>query len=484
MFWRISVVSLLAAPVLCGAALAQASKPRPAPKGRETTVIPLARGSAGPPERALQYPLLPDPLDLTSGNAALLWIQAGQFARATQRNLKPGEFRWYFDPKPDEKDSLPTKEAKELLARYAGALHLADLAARRAYCDWERPPLTIQIFNAGLLPLDEIQSTRELARLLNFRCRVELREKRFDKAIRTLQTGLALARHVSNSDTLIEGIVGSAIAAIMFGRIEEWMGIPGSPNLFWSLSALPSPFSDVRRPAVSELNIIYRSFPALRKLNVPRGAARLSEAEARRLTDELFEELGKWQGTVLPAWTHRFTADALALKEFGPAKKYLLEHGWTEAEVNALPVVTAVFTSWLAQYDETRDNVLKWMSVPPWQGNAELQKTVQMDAASPPGNITVVLKMLFPAVSRFYEGWLRGERRIAALRCAEAVRMYAASHAGKAPAKLADITAVPLPIDPGTGKGFDDNYTVRDGKAVLEVSVRFLIWRFEMPTEK
>jgi hypothetical protein len=59
----------------------------------------------------------------------------------------------------------------------------------------------------------------------------------------------------------------------------------------------------------------------------------------------------------------------------------------------------------------------------------------------------------------------RLERRIAALRCIEAVRMYAAAHDGKLPASLADISDVPIPIDPVTGKDFA--YDVAGSAATL-----------------
>ena len=36
----------------------------------------------------------------------------------------------------------------------------------------------------------------------------------------------------------------------------------------------------------------------------------------------------------------------------------------------------------------------------------------------------------------------------------EAVRLYAAGHDGNPPAKLADVTEVPVPDDPYTGKPF------------------------------
>jgi hypothetical protein len=46
------------------------------------------------------------------------------------------------------------------------------------------------------------------------------------------------------------------------------------------------------------------------------------------------------------------------------------------------------------------------------------------------------------------------ERQIALLRHVEALRLYAAGHGGKLPARLSDIP-VPLPVDPFSGKPFD-----------------------------
>src|SRR5437588_483176 len=81
-------------------------------------------------------------------------------------------------------------------------------ASRCGLCDWERPQLTVQDLNDGLLPLDEIQLYREVARLLSYRCRTEVKAGQFDEAARTLQTGLALARDVGNGNTILEALVG------------------------------------------------------------------------------------------------------------------------------------------------------------------------------------------------------------------------------------------------------------------------------------
>jgi len=60
----------------------------------------------------------------------------------------------------------------------------------------------------------------------------------------------------------------------------------------------------------------------------------------------------------------------------------------------------------------------------------------------------------------------RLDRNLAALRCVEAVRMYAAEHDGEPPTTLDDITQVPVPVDPFRGRPF--TYRIEEGRAVIE----------------
>src|SRR5262249_30175549 len=80
-----------------------------------------------------------------------------------------------------------------------------------------------------------------------------------------------------------------------------------------------------------------------------------------------------------------------------------------------------------------------------------------------------IISLLGPAVLKCYEAHVRLERNLASLRCAEGIRLYAATHEGKLPKTLADVTDTPLPFDPRTGKGFDDYYKNSGERAVLEV---------------
>ena len=60
---------------------------------------------------------------------------------------------------------------------------------------------------------------------------------------------------------------------------------------------------------------------------------------------------------------------------------------------------------------------------------------------------------LLPHIIKLRRTQGRLEQQIALLRHVEALRLYAAEHDGKLPARLSDIS-VPLPVDPVTGKPF------------------------------
>ena len=79
-----------------------------------------------------------------------------------------------------------------------------------------------------------------------------------------------------------------------------------------------------------------------------------------------------------------------------------------------------------------------------------------------------IARLLLPATDKMVSSRARIDRRLAALRCVEAVRLYAAAHDGKLPASLDEIKDVPLPVDPVNGQPFD--YRVAGDRAYLSCS--------------
>jgi hypothetical protein len=434
-------------------------------KEPDPPVIKLAAQSERKPASSLAHRLLPDPLDRVEGNAALLWTRAQLAVRAVRYKWTEAQWKW-SETASTPLDKLPIKEVKVVLETHAAALRLADQAARRTRCDWERPAPTLPLNLDSRL--DEVQGLREVARLLTLRCRVELAERRFDDALHTLQTGFGLAQSLSAGNLLLDDLVGIAIASIMLSRVEEWVQMPGSPNLYWGITDLPRPLIDTRHSIRVELNTIYRSYPALRELKKKK---KLSAEESRRLVEKAFDEICQCANPNVPAWMKKMGMTTLGLKYYPIAKKGLIDSGRPAKEVEALPSLQVVAIYYLEQHDMMRNEILQWLAVPAWQGRKGLEKVEAKYKARAleDGNILNVLtSMLAPAIVKVTGAQLRLERQIAGLRGAEALRLHVAA-CGKVPSKWADITEVPGPIDALTGKGLDDWYKVEGGTGILTI---------------
>jgi hypothetical protein len=132
-----------------------------------------------------------------------------------------------------------------------------------------------------------------------------------------------------------------------------------------------------------------------------------------------------------------------------------------------MSMLEAVLLHEVYTYDRLYDEMMKWQGLPYWQmrpGLEQAEKLLKQEKAR--GDVSAVLAtLLLPAVQKVFFAQTRLDRRIAALRCVEALRMYAAAHDGRLPATLSDISEVPIPIDPVTGKAFE--YKVMGEKAFL-----------------
>jgi len=77
--------------------------------------------------------------------------------------------------------------------------------------------------------------------------------------------------------------------------------------------------------------------------------------------------------------------------------------------------------------------------------------------------VVPLARLVLPAVGNCRVAVTRLERRFAALRCVEAIRLYAAAHDGRLPEFLDEVTEVPIP-----GKPFP--YRLEGDTAVLEAA--------------
>src|SRR5262249_39732873 len=146
-------------------------------------------------------------------------------------------------------------EARKFLEPWGWRIAQLGYAARRRTCDWnytlpEEKERAIEI----LLP--DAQEMRQWSRLLALKARVEIAERDFAAAARTIETGLAFSRHLAEGPFLINALIGIASAQTFLDRLDEFVAQPGAPNLYWSLAALPGPLVGIRKAIESEQRLV------------------------------------------------------------------------------------------------------------------------------------------------------------------------------------------------------------------------------------
>jgi len=432
----------------------------PAPQGapQATPVTRLSIRPAAPPELALKYMLLPRLIDRTPGNAAPLYYTAVLLIPGTEATKSLDKVSEWINMPTDE--LLHNPEVNDALGYLASGLHYVELAARREKCDWEIPLDTEG--PATLLP--DLVKYRALARGLAVRARLEIARGEYEKALRTLQTGFSMARHIGEGPTLIHGLVAIAIASIMEQQVEELVQAPGSPNLYWALTALPTPLIDLRTEIEYEMSGLEHWVPELRD-------AQKGELSAARCREALFKVFAvlteEWPVRMdsRPSQKLVLGVTAAGILAYPDAKRFLVEHGRNAQEVEAMPVAQALVEYMVMSWRRISDEHLKWVYLPYWQADEGLRQ-FEKSLPQPPTDFGVALaEALMPAIRHATFRMVSLDRRIAALRCVEAVRIHAASHKGALPASLSDVTEVPIPVDPVTGKQFD--YRAEGNRASL-----------------
>jgi hypothetical protein len=137
------------------------------------------------------------------------------------------------------------------------------------------------------------------------------------------------------------------------------------------------------------------------------------------------------------------------IKEAGSveaARRRLVEVGLPEERLLRFPAGQVLILDEMRALVELRDEAGKLMSLPAWQFEA-------LAGQIKPPREDALFESLASAYLRVRRAQGRLDQRIALLRHVEALRLYAAEHVGKLPAKLSDV-AVPLPPDPFTGQPF------------------------------
>jgi hypothetical protein len=432
--------------------VARAEDQPPAP------IVKFAVVASDEPSPALRCRLLPPFQDLTPGNAAIIYTKNAVEIGVLRSKEAQEQFNKVVDWMELPTAELPRAEVEKFLRMHERRLVEVERAARMESCDWQLP---IRGEKPWDILLPETQGTRHMARLLVLQIRFEIADGKYDAAIHSLQTGLAMARHVSEQPTLVSGLVGVAIANLMMNEVGDLMRSPGAPNLYWALTALPQPLISLRPGMESEQCWIDFAFPKLQDFATAKYSAeewRQQLVHVADVTKELLETPSVWPPEVL--------ATLIAVRTYPRAKRLMVVAGHSEEEVEKLPVPQVVLWGMMTDYRRLRDDVFKWYYVPQghrpaWHGEKDLLRSAEHEFEGYP------FVNLVGAAQTAAWAEVRMQRVVAAHTAVEALRIHAAKHGHKLPAELKKLE-VPLPDDPSTGRRFSYSFWDGTGKLTSE----------------
>jgi hypothetical protein len=407
------------------------------------------RAAASP---ALKHRLMPAALDLQPGNAAVFYQRAHspEWTRSLhQSSWLPKLDQWLNKPQRD----IPARDVEGMLA-FKGIFKELHVAARCENCDWQ---LSQRLRDEGfMLLLPDVQGFRVFGQMLAVKARKELHDGKFEQALETLQTGLAMSRHLSDSPILLNALVGLSIGNMMVSTLEDFVQQPEAPNLYWALRDLPAPLIDLRRPLQGNQLAMEALFPEVRRAMsgpklqaVPLATLRQRVDQTPGLGADARVQFATFAGLVHPK-----------------AVAFFKERGHDETELDALPVTQLALMYAMAQAAEWNDALVRLHSIPYWQARPGIKKAVEerTEALRDQRALFILGDAFMPANESIFFLRARLERRLAGLQVVEALRLYAAAH-GRLPQTLDEVRDAPIPIDPVTGRKFD--YSASDGVARL-----------------
>jgi hypothetical protein len=406
---------------------------------RTLSLVPAAE-----PVPAMSYRLLPRYLDQKTGNAALLYYSAAALCPdGDPEDIHEKISDWRDLPV----DQLDRKEVDKALSSFSNCFHLIKLAAQRTYCQWEMP-----LEDGFAMQLPHLSTFRRMIFAMQLQIRLKIADKQTAQALEMLQHGLYMGRSIAQGPTVVQDLVGVSITALLLKEVEGLMQMPDSPNLYWALTALPDPMIDMHSSLEYEREMLFVEFPQLRNLE----SEVLAPARASAIISDFMNKIQTLGGGPGDVPFKGLLPVGWVMMHYSDAKEFLARKGYSQEQIDVLPAAQAVLIYQKQEYLEMLDNMFKWVEVPYYQAQPHLKKGEQRlnDHVSTKGIKVNLFCTLLPALARIGVLQARLDRNIALLRTVEAIRMFAADHSGQLPGSLTEITSVPTPADPMTGKDF------------------------------
>ena len=438
--------------------------------------IELTLSAAAEPRPALKYSLEIGTRERVSGNAAPFYYRALMSRRhipdAHWKQFNENDKAWLDGPM----DARQLSAMKEWLKPFGTTLGELQTAVYREHCDWDLRLQDLKGMEVINFLLPEMQDSRDLARVLRLKARVEIAERRYGDAIETFRWGYRLAHDCAEQPLLISNLVGIAISAMMTEQLTELIEAPDAPNMYWAIATLPQPLVDVRRALQFERGFPEQIFPFLKDAET----VERSPQEWQRVLEETVSQIGKLSNDMqltnahTPKWLQHAGMTLMLAKAYPAAKKELIAQGMDADRVEAMSVAQVVAIQTARKTREAFDEVYK-VTLLPYPESVKMAVRVDETLKGRTSSAVFfgtqglpIAQMLMPATLQVKRAEIRGPRHFAALQIIEAIRMHAAA-TGKLPSTLSEITAVPVPPNPISREPFP--YQYKDNEAVLEIPV-------------
>ncbi len=471
------------------------------PKDINGQFIRITVAPATLPDPLLQYRLNIMPTEQESGNAAPLYkealaafnevyhrrmenlYQSEEFKKLSPeadreaiRKLRFRTFPLYPHWPPDMYTEITAEEESQLYKSLDRVYKLMEKASRKRYYDWSE---TYEFKGLATL-LPDIQDARTLARYLQGKADWEIRNGKYDDAVKSIRICLMLGMHIENSiphPCLVTGLVGNAIIGVAQTQILNLSVQPDAPNLYPALTQIMLSSDDYLLNAMygERLWLFQRPVPAdiFETINLA------TADECKTVLDDLVTTFlvgcdAAMSSTISPENVYFETPSgrsvlttAACLLAYPQAKERLLKQGMTKESIDSLSPYQVVVPYLLGEIRRAQDKMVVITSFPNGASYTAIPYDEQTEACEYSEPVKTLLAIFLPATQAAKSAFARQQQTLDRQKIVEAVRYCAAVRDGRLPASLDDIKELPVSkTDPMTGKPY--GYRAEGNKVILD----------------
>jgi len=360
----------------------------------------------------------------------------------------------------------PEDEAR-LYADLENVYQLLEKASRKRHDDWSET----HEFKGIATDLSYIQDSRALARYLQGKADWEIRNGKYEDAVKTIRTGLVLGEHIQNSSPssgLVAMLVGIALTGMMQHQLLNLAAQPDAPNLYPTLTQLRLPTQSLLDAMCAEQLYL---FPHFVHPDIYDKIDTAAPEECKAALENML--VGFLTFTPMEsAWFGRseqgkaLVLSGICVTSYPAAKQRLLKRGLNEEQIDQLSTYQIVAPFILEEIKKVYDLMFVTIALPEGESHTDIvfNDDLLMRYSNP---AEILVALLFPATQAAKTAFLRQSQTLDRIKIVEAVRYYAAVHDGQLPKSLDDIKEIPVPkIDPVTGRSYV--YRVEGNTAVLD----------------